>query len=106
MSMKCKCNICGKEFNYGDCQSPMLNGETWNKVVEFYSLKKFESKARAKYAKHIQKEGRSTEALEDEHLFICYTCMEKALGRKICKSDLIGEKGKIFNKAFEDLYFK
>ena len=41
---------------------------------------------------------------DEYHLYICSDCMEKALGRKLLKTDLIGENIQ-FNKDFENNYF-
>lgn len=41
---------------------------------------------------------------ENEHLYLCYECIEKALGRKIKRNDLIG-KNVPFNENFEEMYF-
>ena len=101
----CKCKVCDRKFIYGDCQSPMLNDKAWNRVVEFYSLTDYEREANNKYMAHYLRVGRRAKNLEDEHLYICYACMEKALGRKIRRSDLIGKDVPI-NFDFERMYFE
>ena len=98
----CKCQVCGKRFAYGDEQSPMLKNNVQNKIVKFYNLEEYEIEADRKFYKNYSK---SHGFYDDEHLFICYECMEKALGRRIEFSDLINI-GVPLNIAFEEMYFK
>ena len=100
----CICKNCGRRFIYGDCQSPMLNNKIWNKVVKNLNLKEYEINAEKRYEKHYQKAGWRMSNIEDEHLYLCYECMEKALGRKLKRSDLIG-KNVPLNEEFEYMYF-
>ena len=111
----CKCNVCGKKFKYGDENSPMLNENTWRNVLKFYKLEESEREKEDAFIKvyDLQYETRS-KRLKDLimevschdalHTYICYDCMEKALGRKITKEDLI-EENVPFNEAFEKKYF-
>lgn len=103
----CKCKVCGKEFEYGDENSPMLTDKKWRRVVNFYNLKGYEERAKRLYTKYapyptIWNAG-EIEDRDEWHLYICSDCMEKALGRKILPSDLMTAVP--FNKAFEDYYF-
>ena len=105
MSKYCSCKVCNRKFLYGDCQSPMLSNKKWDEVVSFYDLKEYENKAMEKYRLHCEKVGNyKAKHIDDEHLYICYECMEKALGRKIRRSDLIG-KDIPLNEYFEYMYF-
>lgn len=98
----CKCQVCGKRFAYCDEQSPMLKESVWNRIVNFYNLGEYEKEADKRFHENYEiSRGFS----DDEHLFICYECMEKALGRKIEPSDLINI-GVPLNMAFEEMYFK
>lgn len=111
------CNVCGRRFAYGDKWSPMMREDIWNHIVKYYNLREFEIEAGKRFDKAYDEwmnhkyEGADTEdeyeKLHDtnKHLFICYKCMERALGRKIQKSDLIGEDVPI-NQDFEEFYFK
>lgn len=102
----CKCQVCGKRFAYGDEQSPMLKKEVWSRIVNFYNLGEYEKEADERF--HINYEYRKQigkRHSDDEHLYLCYECMEKALGRKIEPSDLINI-GVPLNMAFEEMYFK
>lgn len=101
---KCTCKNCGRKFLYGDCQSPMLNNKRWKEVVQFYGLSDYEKEAGKRYFEHYSRVGRRVKEIEDEHLYLCYECIEKALGRKIRRNDLIG-KNVPFNEDFEEMYF-
>ena len=102
----CKCKVCGKEFKYGDENSPMLKNEVWGDVVRHYELQDYEENAYNAYKKVNFGFGRKRFVDKDEyHLYICTNCMEKALGRKILKEDLMG-KDVPFNADFEEKYFK
>lgn len=100
----CVCKVCGRKFIYGDCQSPMLNSNIWDRIVKFYDLSEYEKDACFKFNEHYKKSGSRLSYKEDEHLYLCYRCMEHALGRKIKRSDLIG-KNIPLNDEFEYMYF-
>ena len=100
----CKCKVCNKTFVYGDKNSPMLKNEIWNDIVSFYNLNDYEEEAFQAY-KRVNFGFRKRFIDKDKyHLYICSECMEKALGRKILKSDLIGENVPL-NEEFEESYF-
>lgn len=63
--MLCKCKICNETWNYSSAISPMLNNDKWLQILNYYNIK------------------------NKRNTFICYKCMEKALERKIFKSDLM-----------------
>lgn len=108
----CKCKVCGKIFEYGDKHSPCLTDKKWRKVVNFYNLGLYEKKAEKLYTKADAWLNEDFVDKDEYHLYICYDCMEKALGRKILPSDLYTARAKIegmswyYNKAFEESYFK
>lgn len=111
----CKCEICKREFEYGDKWSPMLDNDAWKSVLKFYGISEIE-KERERissglyYIEDITRSERIKDVIFDIsesdllHTYVCYECMEKALGRKIVKEDLIGDVP--FNEAFEKEYFK
>ena len=105
----CTCQVCKKKFEYGDEQSPMLSDKVWNQVINFYDLEEYEREAEERFEKNYDSRRRhrqiSQEQFDSEHLFLCYECMEKALGRKIEPSDLIGHDVPL-NVKFEKMYFK
>lgn len=112
----CKCSVCDKIFEYGDENSPMLNNSIWQKVIRFYNLEKSEKEKEDAFIKvyDLQRATQSDKLRNlildvschsALHTFICYKCVENALGRKITKEDLIGENVPL-NKAFEEKYFK
>lgn len=96
---RCKCKVCDKRFGYFSDQSPMLREDIWKKVVQHYNLEIYELEAGERYDNRVD-----NKMVDDEHLFICYECMEKALGRKLLKEDLINV-GVPFNSQFEKMYF-
>lgn len=100
----CKCKACGRMFIYGDCQSPMLKDKIWKKSLNFHNLIDYEKEAYEKFMKHYDKAGSRCSNLEDEHCYLCYKCVEEALGRKIKRSDLIN-KNVPLNEEFEYMYF-
>ena len=77
----------------------MLREEIWKKVVKYYNLETYELEAEKRFDKR-----EDSSMVDDEHLFICYTCMEKALERKLKPDDLI-RQGVPFNEKFEKMYF-
>ena len=81
------CKICKKEFNYGDKNSPMLKNLVWNRIVSFYKLTNYEKEASHRF--HTKWHKGIHDFIPNDHLFLCYECMEKALGRKLTKEDLI-----------------
>lgn len=103
-SSVCICKNCGRRFIYGDCQSPMLNDKRWNEIVKKLNLEEYEKEAEQKYEEHYRKAGFRMSKVEDEHLYLCYKCMEEGLGRKLRRSDLIG-KNIPLNENFEYMYF-
>lgn len=110
--LNCKCKVCGKQFEYGDENSPCLTDKKWRRVVNFYNLGLYEKKANKLYSKFDPWFDEKFVDKDEYHLYICSDCMEKALGRKILPSDLSTPQAKIdglswyFNKAFEEKYFK
>jgi len=107
----CKCKVCGKEFWYGDENSPCLTDKKWRKVVNFYNLGLYEKKASKLYSKADPLLNENFVDKDEYHLYICSDCMEKALGRKIMPTDLQTPAAKAdgrwyYNKAFEEKYFK
>ena len=111
----CECLICKRKFVYGDKWSPMLKNNVWRDVVEHYGLVEEElEREKAFYEIYeiygITKSERIVEILDEVlglsifHTYICYECMEKALGRKLTKEDLIGTDIPL-NKDFEKEYF-
>lgn len=103
-----KCKVCGEHIEYCGDNSPMLSNDVWNKVVNFYGLKEYEKESFEIFMKAYNKWKRSKSKFNDKdeyHLYICAGCMEKALGRKLLRSDLVG-KDVPFNKEFENNYFK
>lgn len=97
----CKCNVCGRKFLYGDCQSPMLKDSIWGKIVHYYCLTDYETKAAHRFSANYR---RNRKHYDNEHLYICYVCMEKALHRKLRRNDLIGTNVPL-NAEFEEMYF-
>lgn len=67
------CNICGQELDKLPVQSPMVNDELWNSMLNFYGLS--EHRLRPKSPAQTP-------------VFICAGCMNKALGHNISLSDL------------------
>lgn len=98
----CKCNVCGRKFLYGDCQSPMLKDTVWNRIVHYYCLEQYEHDAHLRFNRNYR---RNRKHYDNEHLYICYVCMEKALSRKLRRTDLIN-KNVPLNSDFEEMYFK
>lgn len=102
---KCKCQVCEKRFEYLDEQSPMLKKEIWNQVVKFYNLEEYEKEADDRFYKNYEyRKQIGQRHSDDEHLFICYECMEKALGRRLIREDLINQDVPL-NVKFEEMYF-
>lgn len=113
----CNCSICNKEFRYGDENSPMLKNSVWDSILEHYSLKEEEAEKEEVYSKlydvaeNIIRSNLAKEIIYEVldskllHTYICTDCMEKALGRRLTKADLIGENIP-FNVKFEKEYFK
>jgi len=77
--MKCKCKVCKEKWNYSSSISPMLIDSIYEKVLNYYKLN------------------------NTRNTFICYKCMEKALGRKLKESDLVEVKYP-FNDEFRYWY--
>ena len=75
--LKCTCRGCGETWYYSSNISPMLVESKWEKVLKFFNLKDL------------------------SNTFICYKCMEKALGRKLRRTDINNFP---FNEAFKDWY--
>lgn len=102
----CKCQVCEKRFVYGDEQSPMLKKEVWDQIVKFYNLEEYEKEADDKFHENYEyRKQIGQRHSDDEHLYLCYECMEKALGRKLRLEDLIN-LGVPLNVEFEKMYFK
>lgn len=119
--MDCKCKVCGKQFEYGDKNSPCLVDKKWMEIVDFYNLRDYEKKASLLHSIKLNEweelndynweKLSSFEDKDEYHLYICSDCMEKALGRKIIPSDLYEAEGKKmgmwhYNFEFEKYYFK
>ena len=110
----CKCTACNREFEYEDKWSPMLNNSVWNQVLDYYGLRGEEIKREREFEKRWDvwekcsgvQYGKLWDRLRDNdcHTYICYKCIEKALGRKITREDLIGANVPI-NAQFEKHYF-
>lgn len=94
----------------------MLKDSVWNSVLEYYNIKEneFEKENICSMLYDVYYMIRSERAMDliDEileskylHTYVCVDCMEKALGRKLTKEDLIGENIP-FNEEFEESYFK
>ena len=83
----------------------MLKNEIWNEIVKFYDLNAYEEKAFEAFKKTNFGFRKNFTDKDEYHLYLCTTCMEKALNRKLLKSDLIGENIP-FNEDFEKYYFK
>ena len=77
--MICKCKICNETWHYSSSISPMLNNDKWLQILNYYNVK------------------------NKRNTFICYKCMEKALGRKLKESDLVDKKYP-FNDEFRYWY--
>lgn len=102
----CKCQVCEKRFAYGDEQSPMLRDDIWNNIVKFYNLEQYEKEADDRFQENYEyRKQIGQRHSDDEHLYLCYECMEKALGRRIEPGDLINI-GVPLNMRFEEMYFK
>lgn len=76
---KCKCKVCKERWHYSSSISPMLIDSFYKKVLNYYKLN------------------------NTRNTFICYKCMEKALGRKLKESDLVDKKYP-FNDEFREWY--
>jgi len=98
MSGRCKCIVCGRPFEYCDEWSPMLKNSVWKEVIRYYDL---EDKERSNeelfnYYYDLYRKNKGTDIGEeyfekcgDYSTFICYPCMERALGRELNMEDLI-----------------
>lgn len=97
-SMRCFCSVCDRQFEYADENSPMLKDEVWHDIVAHYGLQDHE-----RYAEQKRLEGYTYPThLRQYHTFICYKCMEKALGRRIEQNDLMEVP---FNYNFINNYY-
>lgn len=65
------CRVCSKRFDYDGLYSPMLTDERWKEVYEHYGF---------------TEDDDSFE--DDDSLYICLECMEKALGRELVRDDV------------------
>lgn len=66
-----KCRVCSKRFDYDGLYSPMLTDERWKDVYEHYGFTE------------------NDDSFEnDDSLYICLECMEKALGRELVREDV------------------
>lgn len=81
------CGGCGKELSFLSILSPVLENTLWNEVLHFFGLSE-------------QRSGPKLPAMEPQ--YICFECMEKALGRKLLLEDL---KQLPFNLYFKLHYF-
>lgn len=110
----CKCTACNREFEYGDKWSPMLSNSVWKQVLDYYGLRDEEIKREREFEKRWDvwekcsgvEYGKLWDRLRDDdcHTYICYKCIETAIGRKITRDDLIGANVPI-NAEFEKFYF-
>ena len=93
----------------------MLKNEVWKDVLTRLNLLETENQRERlfleRYDKWERKSGKRYGKLYDEtrspdcHTYVCYECMEKALGRKLERGDMIGENV-FLNREFEKEYFK
>lgn len=74
------CRVCSKRFDYDGLYSPMLTDERWKEVYEHYGF---------------TEDDDSFE--DDDSLYICLECMEKALGRELVRDDV---NDSFYNSAF------
>ncbi len=96
---KCHCIVCDRPFDYMDEWSPMLRDDIWNEVIRFYCLEDVE-KSNAElfdyyydlYNKYYGTKlgDECFDKAGDYQTFICYPCMERALGRELTVDDLNG----------------
>ena len=107
---KCHCIVCDRPFDYGDVWSPMLKDNIWAEIIKHYNLidveKSNEVLFNYYYDLYQQNYGskygwKCWDKAGDYQTFICYPCMEKALGRQLTYDDLIG-KDVPLNKEFEE----
>lgn len=110
---RCKCIVCERRFDYGDEWSPVLKDSIWARIIQYYDLVDIEkaNEVLFNYYYNLWQENKGTTKGKEYHrecgnhqTFICYPCMEKALGRKLTREDLIG-KDVPLNVEFERVYF-
>lgn len=76
----CTCSVCKSKFDFGDEQSPVLNDNLWNTVINFYGLEEINRLSKPDYRGETQS--------SPVHCYVCYECMEKALGRELTLDDI------------------
>lgn len=112
--VKCHCIVCRRDFDYMDEWSPMLKDSVWNEVIHFYDLEDVEKSNSElfNYYYDLYRENYGSRFGEecfnkagDYQTFICYPCMENALGRELTEDDLIGI-GVPINRQFEQKVLK
>lgn len=81
--------------------SPMLKDSIWREILKVYKYIALERK-RNRTIFFIPNYKDNSFRQERGGLYICYKCMEKALGRKLVRSDLNGSP---FNSKFINFYF-
>lgn len=106
--------MCNRPFDYGDEWSPMLKENIWAEIIRHYGLVDVEKSNEVLFNYYYdlwkqnygsKKGWRYYDLCNKYHTFICYPCMEKALGRKLSYDDLIG-KDVPLNKEFEEKVLK
>lgn len=71
---KCRCcNICGQELDKLPVQSPMVNDELWDNILNFYGLSEHRLQPKSPAQTPV---------------FVCTDCMSRALDRNISLDDL------------------
>ena len=97
---KCTCNGCGKIYDYGDENSPVVFPRIWRSIMNYWGISEEEESLRYKKYIDLYKKWSVTKDAEEKrklfeemrkpqyHSFFCTKCMEKALGRKLEKFDV------------------
>lgn len=93
----CKCNVCGRKFDYDGLYSPMLEEDKWREVIKFYNLEEAEERAFENRRYNSRMDN------EKAHVFLCFDCMEKAMGHKLTLNDVNKSP---FNERFIEAYLK
>lgn len=101
---KYRCAACGAVLAHDSADSPMLENERWYDVLDHYGLWRVAARAREKNIDAQIRRGNEEEVdfhNSELHTFVCVSCMEKALGRKLSLQDVVNGP---FNKAFIKKY--
>ena len=113
---KCTCNGCSKEYTYGDENSPVVYPRVWRSICSYWGISEEQEHRRNQEYIKIYKTWSELEDGDEKqrlfvemrkpeyHTFFCTTCMEKALGRKLNKSDVDFrlQYNKMFFEKFEE----